>query len=345
MEPPKIHRRRPRYSGKNPRRFEEKYKEHDPARYPDTVQKVLESGKTPAGSHRPIMVAEILAILAPQPGEIAVDATLGHGGHTAEILPRLLPGGKLFALDVDPLELPRTEARLRAAGFTEDALVVQQTNFAGLPRVLAAHGLSGVDVVLADLGCSSMQFDNPARGFSFKLDGPLDLRMNPNKGRPASTLLATLDEAKLAQILVENSDEPHAARIAQSILHAQARQPIGTTRALTAAVRAAASGVDGETSVRRVFQALRIEVNEEFGALENFLRVLPGCLNPGGRVAILTFHSGEDRRVKKSFTAGLGAELFTNVADEVIRAGSEELRANPRSSSAKLRWAVRSGAK
>ena len=345
MEPPKIHRRRPRYNGKNPRRFEQKYKEHDPARYPDTVQKVLESGKTPAGSHRPIMVAEIQEILAPQPGEIAVDATLGHGGHTVEILPRLRPGGRLFGLDVDPLELPRTEARLRAAGFTEDALVVQQTNFAGLTRVLAAHGLSGADLILADLGCSSMQFDNPARGFSFKLDGPLDLRMNPNKGRPASTLLATLDEAKLAQILVENSDEPHAARIAQSILHAQARQPISTTRALTAAVRAAASGVDGETSVRRVFQALRIEVNEEFAALENFLRVLPGCLNPGGRVAILTFHSGEDRRVKKAFAAGLGAGLFSKVAAEVIRAGSEELRANPRSSSAKLRWAVRSGAK
>lgn len=341
MEPPKIHRRRPRYSGKNPRRFEEKYKEHDPARYPDTVQKVLESGKTPAGSHRPIMVAEILEILAPQPGEVAVDATLGHGGHAAEILPRLRPGGRLFGLDVDPLELPRTETRLRAAGFGEDALVIQQTNFAGLPRVLTAHGLSGADLVLADLGCSSMQFDNPARGFSFKLDGPLDLRMNPNKGRPASALLATLDEAKLAQILVENSDEPHAARIAQSILQAQVRQPISTTRALTAAVRAAVSGVDSGTSVRRVFQALRIEVNEEFAALENFLRVLPGCLNPGGRVAILTFHSGEDRRVKKAFAAGSSAGLFSQVSDEVIRAGSEELRANPRSSSAKLRWAVR----
>lgn len=345
MEPPKIHRRRPRYSGKNPRRFEEKYKEHDPARYPDTVQKVLESGKTPAGSHRPIMVAEILEILAPQPGEMAVDATLGHGGHTAEILPRLQPGGRLLGLDVDPLELPRTEARLRAGGFGEEMLVVQQTNFAGLPRVLAAHGLSGADLILADLGCSSMQFDNPARGFSYKLDGPLDLRMNPNKGRPASVLLTALDETKLAQLLVENSDEPHAARIARAILQAQARQPICTTRALTAAVRAAVSGVDGGTSVRRVFQALRIEVNEEFAALENFLRVLPGCLNPGGRVAILTFHSGEDRRVKKAFAAGSNAGLFSRVSGEVIRAGSEELRANPRSSGAKLRWAVRSGAK
>ena len=341
--PEKIHRRRPRYSGKNPRRFAEKYKEHDPARYPDTVQKVLASGKTPAGSHRPIMVAEILEMLAPQPGEIAVDATLGHGGHTAEILPRLLPGGRLFGLDVDPLELPRTEARLRAAGFTADTLVIQQTNFAGLPRVLAAHELSGADLVVADLGCSSMQFDNPERGFSFKLDGPLDLRMNPNKGRPASALLTTLDETKLAHILSENSDEPHAVRIARSILKAQAHHPITTTRALTAAVRAAFSGANSEieTSVRRVFQALRIEVNEEFAALENFLRVLPGCLNPGGRVAILTFHSGEDRRVKKAFQAGLDAGLFSKVSKEVIRAGQEELRANPRSSSAKLRWAVR----
>ena len=194
-------RRRPRYRGTHPRRFEEKYKEHRPEKYPEAVRKVIESGKTPAGTHRPICVREILEVLAPKPGETAVDCTLGYGGHASELLRRLLPGGRLLGLDVDPMELPKTEARLRATGTPTEALTVCQGNFAGLPRVLAAQGVSGVDVVLADLGCSSMQLDNPARGFSFKREGPLDLRMNPNKGCPASTLLASLDAPALRDIL------------------------------------------------------------------------------------------------------------------------------------------------
>ena len=344
-------KRRPRYRGTHPRRFAEKYKELNPEKYPDTVQKVLAAGKTPAGTHRPILLPEILELLAPTPGAIAVDATLGHGGHALEILRRLQPGGRLFALDVDSLELPRTEARLRAEGFPAESLTVCQTNFAGLPKVLAAHGVSGVDLVLADLGCSSMQLDNPGRGFSFKLDGPLDLRMNPRKGRPASALLAALEEAELAGLLTGNADEPHAALIARGLAQARQRAPITTTRALAQAVRAALASLpaqvrqtEGDTPVRRVFQALRIAVNEEFTALEMFLRYLPDCLNPGGRAAILTFHSGEDRRVKKSFQAGQRAGIYARVAEEVIRPGAEEVRANPRASSAKLRWAVRSDA-
>ena len=338
-------KRRLRYRGTHPRRFDEKYKEHHPENYPEAVQKVIESGKTPAGTHRPICVREILEVLAPKPGEIAVDGTLGYGGHAMEILPRILPGGRLFGLDVDPVELPKTEARLRASGIPTGALTVCQSNFAGLSRVLAAQGLTGVDLVLADLGCSSMQFDNPARGFSFKLEGPLDLRMNPNKGRPASALLASLDALTLTAILRDNADEPRAEIIAKSMLAAQTRHPIITTSGLTAAVRGALPRslppAERDSTVRRVFQALRIAVNGEFSALETFLRFLPGCLNPGARVAILTFHSGEDRRVKKAFQEGLRSGIYSDAAREVIRPTAEEVHANPRASSAKLRWAIK----
>ncbi len=341
-------KRRPRYRGTHPRRFEEKYKERNAEKYPETIAKVIESGKTPAGTHRPICVREILEVLAPRSGEMAVDCTLGYGGHAMELLPRLLPGGRLFGLDVDSIELPKTEERLRASGVPTEALTVCHSNFAGLARVLAAQGVSGVDMVLADLGCSSMQFDNPARGFSFKLEGPLDLRMNPNKGRPASALLAAVDEATLTRILQDNADEPKATEIARAIKLEQSRSPITTTSALTRVIRAVLAGPrqsmptsERDTSVRRVFQALRIAVNEEFTALETFLRFLPDCLNPGGRVAILTFHSGEDRRVKKAFQEGQRNGVYATVAREVIRPGAEEVRANPRASSAKLRWAIR----
>ncbi|HJW43816.1 MAG TPA: 16S rRNA (cytosine(1402)-N(4))-methyltransferase RsmH [Geothrix sp.] len=330
--------RRPRYKGTHPRRFEEKYKELSPEQHAAELAKVLARGHTPAGTHRSIMVDEILAALDPKPGEVALDATLGYGGHTRELLPRLLPGGRLFGVDVDPLELPRTEARLRDVGFGEDVLTVRRMNFAGLPRLKAEAG--GFDLVLADLGVSSMQIDNPARGFTWKADGPLDLRLNPQRGRPAADLLAALDEAALAELLVENSDEPHAAAIAREV-HGR---DIRTTRELADGVRAAlrAEGLeedDTRKALQRTFQALRIAVNDEFTVLDQFLALLPGVLNPGGRVAILTFHSGEDRRVKKAFLQGLREGLYQEVAPEPLRASAEERRANPRSTSAKLRWA------
>lgn len=339
-EPGTAHRRRPRYRGNNPRRFAEKYKEHDPKRYADAVAKVLASGKTPAGSHRPIMVAEILELLAPRPGDVAVDATLGYGGHAQEILQRLQPGGRLLGLDVDPIELPKTEARLRALGFGPETFSTQRSNFAGLPKVLAAHKLAAADLILADLGVSSMQLDDPARGFSFKLDGPLDLRMNPGRGQPASVLLKKINAASLARLLEENSDEPQASLLAEVL----AGKSLASTTALATAIRATLPRMKSEArelSVRRVFQALRIEANEEFSALETFLRVLPQCLSPGGRVAILTFHSGEDRRVKKAFQAGQREGLYESILQEVIRPAPDERHANPRSVSAKLRWARR----
>lgn len=332
------HKRRLRYRGSHPRRFEEKYKEHDPKRYAETVAKVMASGKTPAGMHRSIMVAEILDVLAPQPGEVAVDCTLGYGGHTQEILPKLAPGGRLLGLDADPIELPKTEARLRTLGFGSDVFTTHRSNFAGLPQVLAGAGLAGADVILADLGVSSMQIDDPTRGFSVKLDGPLDMRMNPQRGQSAAALLQRIKPDALATLLVENADEPNATTLASTL----AGKTFSTTKALAEAIRTALPRLnkdDANLTVRRAFQALRIAVNDEFSALDNLLRHLPTCLNPGGRVAILTFHSGEDRRVKKAFETGRRDGLYAEISGEVIRPSAEERNTNPRSGPAKLRWA------
>ena len=342
--PTVAHKRRPRYPGKNPRRFADKYKELNPARYASELEKVLASGKTPAGTHRPIMVEEVLRCLQPSAGEVAVDCTLGGGGHAQAVLERLQPGGRLIGLDVDPFELPRTEARLRAAGFGPEAFIARHGNFAGLAHVLAAEGIAGADLIVADLGVSSMQIDNPARGFSYKEPGPLDMRMNPSHGEPASQLLARLSEGQLASVLTENADEPHAQLIARLLK----QQPVGTTHGVERLVRTGLSRelprlakTDVKMSVRRTFQALRIAVNGEFSALDALLRSLPECLAPGGRVVMLTFHSGEDRRVKKAFQAGFRAGVYADVAGEVIRSAKEETFANRRAAAAKLRWAVR----
>nr|WP_221306218.1 16S rRNA (cytosine(1402)-N(4))-methyltransferase RsmH [Prosthecobacter vanneervenii] len=314
----------------------------NPERYAETIAKVRASGKTPAGQHVPILLNEIMQILAVKPGERAVDCTLGYGGHASALLKAVQPGGTLLALDQDPIEIVRTEARLRATGCEESALVVKRMNFAGLQRALGEVGWSdGADVLLADLGCSSMQFDNPSRGFSFKHDGPLDMRMNPQRGVSAREMLHKLTAEKLTAILSENADEPHARLLAQAL----AGEDVATTRTLAEAVRRVLpyrmDEEEREATVRRVFQALRIAVNEEFTALDTFLRQLPACLRPGARVAILTFHSGEDRRVKHLFREGLRSGLFSAANDEVIRPSSEETRSNPRAAPAKLRWAVK----
>ena len=333
--------RRKRYPGKNPRAFADRYKELQPEKYQADVEKVLASGKTPAGTHRPILVAEVLECLRPLPGEVAADCTLGGGGHARAILERIQPGGKLIGLDVDPIELPRTEAALRSAGFGPDTFVAKRTNFAGLSQALAGEGLSSADMILADLGVSSMQLDNPVRGFTYKEPGPLDMRMNPTKGESAADLLRRIDEAELAGILTENADEPQAAFIA----HVLKSQPITTTHLLERLVRTRLMDLPGarlpdvKMSVRRTMQALRIAVNDEFTALDALLRALPSCLSAGGRVAILTFHSGEDRRVKKAFQAGLREGVYSDVARRVIQSTMEETRANRRASAAKLRWA------
>ncbi len=332
--------RRKRYSGKNPRRFEDKYKEHDPARYGETVAKVIASGKTPAGSHLPIMVAECLEALGLAPGMIGVDATLGYGGHALRILGGISPNGKLLGLDVDPLESPKTLARLRDAGFGVDRFEAVRSNYAGLAKVLTARSLPEVDFIFADLGCSSMQFDDPARGFSFKSAGPLDMRMNPERGQSAADWLAKVGVGKLATALHEHADEPRAESLAQALAGRRFPDTLTFAQAIREAIRESDEDAR-ELTVRRVFQAVRIAVNEEFSALEAFLRALPDCLKPGGRAAILTFHSGEDRRVKQALKAGVHDGLFAAISAGPLTASFEERRLNPRSSAAKLRWAIR----
>ncbi len=347
---PASHTRRVRYQGTHPKQFAEKYKELDPALHAAELQKVMARGQTPAGMHRSICVREILEILNPQPGETGLDATLGFGGHAAEILPRLLPGGRLFGIDVDPVELPRTEARLRKLGFDESALVLRRMNFSDIASLLPeAHG--GFDVVLADLGVSSMQIDNPARGFSFKTDGPLDLRLDPSSGQSACELLLSVTRPRLRDLLTDNADEPFAIPLAAALQG----QYIETTTQLATLVRATLQAslpprmpleereLETKKALQRTFQALRIEVNNEFGVLDKFLHDLPGCLKPGGRVVIMSFHSGEDRRVKKAFQSGERDGTFARVAADLIRPSFEEQRANPRSSSTKLRWAIKAG--
>ena len=342
-EAPPSHVRRKRYRGTHPRKFGEKYKELDSQKFAADVEKVIARGQTPAGTHRPICVNEILTILNPVPGEIVLDATLGFGGHTQAILPRLLPGGRLFAIDVDSIELPRTEARLRKLGFAEEVLQIRKMNFAGIAQLLADAG-GGFDCVLADLGVSSMQLDNPARGFSYKNDGPLDLRLNPARGTPASALLQKLGVLELAELLTTNADEPHAELIAQEIKKHTA--PIITTRQLADIVRAALIGFpelkEHKKTLARTFQALRIAVNDEFAVLDRFLDMLPWCMKPGARVAVLSFHSGEDRRIEQAFQESFRSGVYSSVAADPLRPTPEEQRSNPRSTSAKLRWAIRS---
>ncbi len=342
-ETPPPYVRRKRYGGTHPRKFAEKYKELHSEDFAADIEKIIARGQTPASTHRPICVNEILAILKPVAGEVALDATLGFGGHTQAILPHLLPGGRLFATDVDSIELPRTEKRLRKLGFTKDVLVIRKMNFAGIANLLTeADG--GFDCILADLGVSSMQLDNPSRGFSYKNDGPLDLRLNPARGTPALALLQSVTELALVELLSKNSNEPQAALIAHEIKNNS--RPIITTQQLADAVRAALDGITEEKehkkTLARVFQALRIAVNDEFGVLGRFLDMLPWCMKPGGRVAMLTFHSGEDKRVEQAFQKSFDAEIYSRIATSAIRPSGEEQRSNPRSTSAKLRWAIRS---
>jgi 16S rRNA (cytosine1402-N4)-methyltransferase len=305
---------------------------------------------TPAGEHRPVLLAEVLAVLDVRPGQIVVDCTTGWGGHAAELLRRVGPGGRLIGLDLDPLNLERARARLEAVGHP---FSLHRANFAGLAAVLAAEGVPAADGLVADLGMSSMQVDDAGRGFSYRRDGPLDMRMDPSRGRTAAELLATLSEAELARALRELGDEPEAERLAAAVVAARGRAPIQRTGDLVQVVVETVRAGKPDWRLRpergrwelhpaaRTFQALRILVNREFDNLRALLRVLPDCLRPGGRAAIITFHSGEDRLVKAAFREGRRAGRYARAADEPVRASPEERLANPRSRSAKLRWAER----
>lgn len=339
--------RRVRYKGTHPKSFKEKYKELNPEQYAADIEKVIQQGKTPAGMHRSICVKEILDFLKIKPGQVGLDATLGYGGHALEILKLLGKKGKLFATDVDPFELPRTKERLTALGYGEDVLAIRKMNFAGIDQIVAEAG--PLNFVLADLGVSSMQIDNPDRGFSFKIEGPLDLRLNPKSGKSAATFLKSVSEEELGELLVENADEPYYKHIAKTITDKLAKgMIIATTKDLQEVIIEALDQLpknitkdEIKKSCQRTFQALRIAVNDEFGVLDKFLEKLPDALAPGGRVAILSFHSGEDRRVKKSFQYFFREGIYKEIAPDPIRPTAEECNANPRAKSAKLRWAVK----
>lgn len=341
------HKRRVRYRGTHPRKYSEKYKELNPEKYADTVEKVIRKGSTPAGMHLSIMVSEILDFLQIQPGQQGLDATLGYGGHTRKMLECLNGEGHIVGLDVDPIESVKTERRLREAGFGAELFTMKQMNFAEIDRVAEEYG--PFDFVLADLGVSSMQIDNPERGFSYKNDGPLDLRLNPERGVPASERLKEVTKEELEGMLTENADEPYAGEIARAIKSEQKKgNSLDTTTKLREIIERTLSFVPEKErkdtvkkTCQRVFQALRIDVNSEFEVLELFLDKLPEVLAPGGRVAILTFHSGEDRMVKKSFKQFVREGIYREVAREVIRPSAEECRQNGRARSTKMRWAVR----
>lgn len=348
MEQEKKHKRRVRYSGTHPRSYKEKYKELNPEKYKDTISRVIEKGGTPAGMHISIMVQEILDFLDIKPGQQGLDATLGYGGHTKAMLECLKGEGHIYGLDVDPIESSKTKQRLQSQGFGENLLTVKLTNFANIDEVAKEAGHK-FDFILADLGVSSMQIDNPERGFTYKFDGPLDLRMNPQKGESAADRLAEISKEEFIGMMIENSDEPYAVEIAEVVMNKQKRgQKIETTMQLKDAIEQALCKVPEKErkeavkkSCARVFQALRIDVNSEFEVLYDFLDKLPDVLNEGGRVAILTFHSGEDRLVKRNFKEMKRMGIYSEVSKDVIRPSAEECRRNPRAKSTKMRWAIK----
>jgi len=346
MEEQQPHKRRERYKGTHPRNFKDKYKELNPEKYQSDIEKIKQKGKTPAGMHIPIMVDEILEVLQIKPGQTGFDATLGYGGHTSKMLEKLEGKGHMYATDIDPIESEKTRVRLAEKGFGEDMLTICRTNFCNIDKIAPEEKF---DFVLADLGVSSMQIDNPERGFTFKYDGPLDLRLDPTSGVSAAERLKELSKDEIVGMLIENSDEPHAEQIARAIMSAyKKKQPVETTKQLAAIIENALSFLPAATrkeeikkSCQRTFQALRIDVNSEFEVLYEFLEKLPNVVKSGGRIAILTFHSGEDRIVKKAFKQFKREGLYSEICDDVIRPSKEECFRNSRAHSTKLRWAVR----
>lgn len=294
--------------------------------------------------HRPVLLEPALDALRVVPGMTLVDCTAGLGGHSAQLLRRIGPSGRLLAFDLDPENVKRATARLASVGGNFEVI---HSNFAAIAGALQERGIERVDGLLADLGVASPQIDDPARGFSYRAPGPLDMRMDPTRGQPASALVNRLGERELAAALLELGDETDAPRIARLIVERRQRHPIQTTEDLMAIVCEArdftlkrAAGAKLHPAAR-TFQALRILVNRELANLDHLLRVAPAILAPGGAIAIISFHSGEDRRVKEAFRAGQREGVYSKTTADPILADAAEVQGNPRSRSAKLRWAVR----
>ena len=347
MQEQPIHKRRERYKGTHPKKYNERYKELQPDKYEDIVEKIIQKGSTPVGMHISICVQEILDFLQIKPGQKGLDATLGYGGHTQEMLKCLEGKGHVYGLDVDPIEIVKTTERLRKLGYDEEIFTSHAINFADVDQIVPLAG--ELDFVLADLGVSSMQIDNPERGFSYKKDGPLDLRLNPQRGISAAERLSDITVDELRGMLIENADEPYADEIAKAVIGKMKKGfKIQTTTQLQEVIEQALSFTKEsekkelvKKSCQRTFQALRIDVNSEFEVLEEFLDKLPQVLSKGGRVAILTFHSGEDRLVKKSFKNYKKEGVYSEIAEDVIRPSAQECMRNPRARSTKMRWAVK----
>ena len=341
--------RRHRYSGTHPKKFADKYKEHDIAAHPEVRARLRAKGKTPVGSHIPVLVEEVMGCLKPRSGDIVVDCTVGYGGHAAEFIKRIEPGGRLIALDIDKAELERTRQRLSGA---KVPVSLYHSNFAGIANVLKKESLEACDIIFADLGVSSVQIDNPARGMSYKHKGPLDMRMDARITRTGADLINSLSQEELSTAFRELADEPDHEAIARMIVNQRAMQPVTQTEQLVRII----FNVKGLTikswqeqnrakfgalhPAARTFQALRILVNDELGALKELLRIAPYCLRPGGRIGIISFHSGEDRLVKQSFREGVRRGIYRSAAQNPIVPRIKEIVANPRSASAKFRYAI-----
>jgi 16S rRNA (cytosine1402-N4)-methyltransferase len=292
--------------------------------------------------HIPVLLPTVLEALNPRPGQVVVDCTVGLGGHACPLLDRVGPSGCLIGFDLDAGNLALTRERLQKIGAN---FQLHHTNFAGLPKALAEAGIEKIDGLLADLGVASPQIDDGGRGFSYRLEGPLDMRMDPSRGRPASVLVNSLEERELAEALRDLGDEEDAAAIARLVVERRRTYPIETTQELTAIVceargftlqRAAGARLH---PAARTFQVLRMLVNRELANLQRLLDVLPEVLRGGAAAAIISFHSGEDRLVKHAFKRGLAEGVYSEISADPITADLAEQKANPRSRSAKLRWA------
>jgi len=343
----KPHKRRVHYSGKYPKRYEEKYKELQPDKYKEIAEHVKAKGNTPAGTHISIMVQEILEVLEIKPGMNGLDCTFGYGGHSQKMLEQLKGEGHLVSLDVDTIESAKSKKRLNDLGYGDDIFAVENTNFANVDAVCEKYGK--FDFILADLGVSSMQIDNPERGFSYKTDGPLDLRLDSTRGVTAATRLSELSEDELIGLFWDNADEPYAEEIAATVVSfRKSGQPIETTRQFRNVIESALKKVKMpekerkeavKKSCARCFQALRIDINREYDVLFELLSKLPDVLKENGKVVFLTFHSGEDRLVKQAFKQGAREGLYSEVSRDVVRPSMQECTDNPRAKSTKLRWA------
>jgi len=286
--------------------------------------------------HVPVLLKEVLAALKPKKGQTIVDCTVGLGGHSAVLLEH---GVRVIGLDLDPQNLEEARDRFEVQG---GDFSLHHANFAGLPTVLGELGVERVDGILADLGVSSPHIDDARRGFSYRRPGPLDMRMDPTRGKTAAELIDRLGEEELARAIAELGDEEDAEKIAALIV---GRRPIRTTQQLMELVCEArdftvqrAAGAKLHPAAR-TFQAIRMLVNRELPNLERLLAVIPGTLGPGGAAAIISFHSGEDRLVKQAFREGLRSGVYAAVSEDAVLATEEEKQSNPRSRSAKLRWA------